>query len=147
MAGDSQNMVGGVNIKDCAAGGDGVATSAAQCTPGAKLGNVRSGATSNYKPGAAELNMIQDNVPFSTSRRGVDIAAPIGPGVIGSGPVSVARTTPQVTGNGVVTVPKGGPYTITNQPSLFTSPFEEYVKLLIKSELAEQGVPTNEPFQ
>lgn len=146
-AGDSQNMVGGVNIKDCAAGGDGVATSAAQCTPGAKLGNVRSDATSKYKPSAAELNMIQDNVPFSTTRKGVDIAAPIGTGVIGSGPVSVARTTAQVTGNGVVAGAKGGPYTITNQPNLFTSPFEEYVKLLIKSELAAEGVPTNEPFQ
>jgi hypothetical protein len=140
-------MVGGVNIKDCAAGGDGVATSAAQCTPGAKLGNVRSDATSKYKPSAAELNMIQDNVPFSTTRKGVDIAAPIGTGVIGSGPVSVARTTAQVTGNGVVAGAKGGPYTITNQPNLFTSPFEEYVKLLIKSELAAEGVPTNEPFQ
>jgi hypothetical protein len=47
-----------------------------------------------------------------------------------------------------VVVPKqGGPYEITNQPGLFTSPFEEYVKVLIKSELVAGGVPINEPFQ
>jgi len=130
-------MVGGVNIKDCAAGGDGVATSASQCTPGAKLGNVIS-EKSGSKNIAAGMNSVQDN-------RAVDIAAATRSG---AGPVSGAKTGSRVTGNGVVRPYGGGnsgPYTITNQPNLFTSPFEEYVKLLIKSELVEQGVPTNEP--
>jgi len=148
-AGDSENTIGGVNIKDCAAGGDGVATSASQCAPGAKLGNVRSAKTSNYRPGAAELNVIQDNTALSNSGRDLDLTGSVGAGVIGSGPVSAAKTTKEVTGNGVVTIPRstGGPYTFTNQPNLFTSPFEEYVKVLIRSELANGGIPTNEPFQ
>ena len=143
---DSANVVGGVRLADCAAGADGVATSAMQCVPGAKLGNVRS-ERGNYKPGAGELNMIGDNTAISDSAKGVDIA---GSGVISSGPVTAPKTTSQISGNGVVRpvgATGGGPYTITNQPSLFTSPFEEYVKVLIKSELAAGGVPTNEPFQ
>jgi len=149
-AGDSQNVIGGVNTRDCAAGGDGVATSASQCTPGAKLGNVRSDKNSNYKPGAAELALAQDNAALSDNGRNLDITGSIGAGVIGSRPVSAATTTTQVSGNGVVRpvgATGGGPYTITNQPGLFTSPFEEYVKVLIKSELAADGIPTNEPFQ
>jgi len=146
--GDSKNVVGGVNIKDCAAGGDGVATSGFQCTPGAKLGNIRS-EKSNYKPGAAELALAQDNTAVSSIGMGLDITGSIGAGVIGSKPVSAAKTTKEVTGNGVVTTlgKQGGPYTITNQPGLFTSPFEEYVKVLIKSELVADGFPINEPFQ
>jgi len=144
-AGDSAKVVGGVRLADCAAGGDGVATSAMQCVPGAKLGNIRS-ERGDYKPGAAELNMIEDNTVTSVPGKNVDVA---GKGVIGSGPVTAPKTTSQVSGNGVVRPvgATGGPYAITNQPSLFTSPFEEYVKVLIKSELAAGGVPTNEPFQ
>ena len=148
-AGDSEITMGGVNIKDCAAGGDGVATSASQCAPGAKLGNMRSPKSSAYKSGAAQPNLAQDNKAVSDVAKGVDIAASIGAGVIGSGPVSAAKTTAEITGNGVVTTPKarGGPYMFTNQPNLFTSPFEEYVKVLIRSELANGGIPSNEPFQ
>ena len=145
-AGNSAMVIGGVRVSDCAGGGDGVATSAAQCTPGAKLGNVRSARTSDYRPSAAELALIQDDGLDSNDPRSVDIAGSVPPGVIGTGPVSAATTTTQVTGNGVVR-PVGGPYTFTNQPGLFTSPFEEYVKVLIKSELAESGIPTNEPFE
>ena len=149
-AGDSTTVIGGVRVADCAKGANGVATSAAQCTPGAKLGNVRSERTSTYKPGEAELNLIQDNTADSNSGRDLDLTGSIGAGVIGAGPVTAAKTTAEVTGNGVVRpvgATGGGPYTVTNQPSLFTSPFEEYVKVLIKSELAESGIPTNEPFK
>ena len=142
---DNTNLAGEVNKKDCAAGIDGVATSERQCAPGAKLGNVRS-EQSDYKPTAAELELIQDDGAQSTSGLNVNIAGSIGAGVIGSRPVSTA-TTSQATGNGVVPARQGGPYTITNQPGLFTSPFEEYVKVLIKSELASDGIPINEPFQ
>ena len=142
-AGDTDTIIGGVNIKDCAGGIAGVATSAGQCAPGAKLGNVRSEA-GNYKPSASELDLIQSNLPDSEAGRGLNLQGS-GVGVIGSKPVSPA-TTSQVTGNGVAP-PRGGPYTFTNQPNLFTSPFEEYVKVLIRSQLAAEGVPMNEPFQ
>jgi len=145
--GDSQNVRGGVNLKDCAAGGDGVATSLAQCVPGAKLKNVRS-ERGNYKPGLAELNLAQDNTVDSKSGYDLNLEGSIGTGVIGSRPISAATTTTQVSGNGVVNVPgTKNPYTLTNQPGLYTSPFEEYIKVLIKSELAGGGIPTNEPFQ
>ena len=147
MSGDSEDMIDGVSTRDCAAGGKGVATSAQQCIPGATLGNVRS-ERGNYKPGTAELNLAQDNVPDFNSALNVDITGSIGAGVIGSRPVSTVKTTKEVTGNGVVTTPgKQNPYTITNQPNLFTSPFEEYVKVLIRSELTADGIPINEPFQ
>jgi hypothetical protein len=149
-SGDSENIVGGVNIRDCAAGGDGVATSASQCAPGAKLGNVRSAKTSTYRASEDELNRIQDNTALGEGdpERQLDLRGSVGPGVIGAGPVSAAKTS-EVTGNGVVPIPRssGGPYTFTNQPNLFTSPFEEYVKVLIRSEMANGGMPTNEPFQ
>jgi len=146
----TQNVIKGVNIKDCAGGGDGVATSASQCAPGAKLGLVRS-ESGVYTPTDAELNMAQDNTALSDSGRDVNLQGS-GRGVIGAGPVSPATTTPQVTGNGVVTTPttsqaRGGPYKFTNQPDLHTSPFEAYLKVLIKSELAAEGVPLTEPFQ
>jgi hypothetical protein len=128
----------------------GVATSTGQCTPGAKLGNVRS-ERGDYKPSADQLGMTQSNDWVDTWPK-VDIQGSRwggGPGVLGSSPVSAATTTSQVTGNAVVRPvgAQGGPYSITNQPDLFTSPFEEYVKVLIKSELAATGIPTNEPFQ
>ncbi len=137
---------GKVRETDCAGGIGGVATSGAQCTPGAKLGNVRS-ERGDYKPSADQLGMTQSNEWVDTWPK-VDVQGS-GVGVIGSSPVSAAKTTSQVTGNAVVRPlgAQGGPYSITNQPDLFTSPFEEYVKVLIKSQLAESGIPTNEPFQ
>jgi len=143
---DGANIDGGVRLADCAAGARGVATSATQCIPSKQFGNVRS-EDGKYKPTDAELTMIGDNTAISDAGWDVDVA---GSGVIGSGPVTAPKTTSEVSGNGVVRpvgATGGGPYKITNQPSLFTSPFEEYVKVLIKSELASQGVPTNEPFQ
>lgn len=138
----------GVKLSDCKAGLDGVATYPGQCAPGKKLGNVRS-ESGKYKPGQSQLDMISENTALLDIGKGVDIAGS-GVGVIGSKPVTAPKTT-QVSGNSVVPGAAGGraggPYTITNQPNLFTSPFEEYVKVLIKSELAESGIPTNEPFQ
>jgi len=148
------DRTGNVRETDCAGGISGVATSGAQCTPGAKLGNVRS-ERGDYKPSADELGMTQSNDWVDTWPKvdvqgsGIGSRWAGGPGVLGSSPVSAAKTTSQVSGNAVVRPlgAQGGPYSITNQPNLFTSPFEEYVKVLIKSELAESGIPTNEPFQ
>ena len=143
---ETQDIIGGVNVKDCAGGANGVATSLAQCTPGAKLGNVRL-ESGIFSPTAAELDMAQDNTATSNAGLGVDLQGS-GTGVIGKGPVSAAKTTSQISGNGVVTPgARGGPYTFTNQPDLYTSPFEAYMKVLIKSELAAEGVPLAEPFQ
>ena len=39
------------------------------------------------------------------------------------------------------------PATVRHDPKLGDAPLESYVKMLVASELAAQGVPTNEPFQ
>jgi hypothetical protein len=41
----------------------------------------------------------------------------------------------------------GNPATGGNPTGLGDAPLESYVKMLVSSELASQGVPTNEPFQ
>jgi hypothetical protein len=45
----------------------------------------------------------------------------------------------------VVTSVKPTPY--VPQPGLFTSSFDEYIKGMVRSELAAEGVPLNEPFK
>jgi len=127
---------------DCAA--DGVATSASQCVPGAKLGNVRS-EKNKYTPGLDELNLAQDNTALGG--RELNVAGSYG-GATGAGntPVSGAKTYTTLSGNGVVTPANPLSYGITNTPDL-SSPLESYVKLLVRSELASEGIPTNEPFQ
>jgi len=72
-----------------------------------------------------------------------------GPRGAGSGAVSPPRTSRYVSGNAVVrrygdsSVPGG----ISRSVDLAASPLEDYVKLLVRSELASEGIPMNEPFQ
>jgi hypothetical protein len=72
-----------------------------------------------------------------------------GPRGTGAGAVTAPRTTRYVSGNAVVrrygdsSVPGG----ISRSADLSASPLEDYVKLLVRSELASEGVPMNEPFQ
>ena len=67
----------------------------------------------------------------------------------GAGAVSPPSTSMYATGNGVVrrygasgARPNGADPTDIN-----ASPLESYVKMLVNSQLASQGVPMNEPFQ
>lgn len=136
-------------VSDCEE--DGVATSASQCTPGATLGNVRAETNryntgpGEYEPSLDELNLVQDNTALGG--RSLNVAGSYG-GATGAGstPVSPPRTYTTLSGNGVVTPANPLSYGITNTPDL-SSPIESYVKLLVRSELASQGIPTNEPFQ
>lgn len=131
---------------DCTA--DGIATSDTQCNPGAKLGNVRS-ESSDYKPGADELNLAQDN--SALSGLDMDIAGSKGAGVLGTGSGAVSPPTlyTTVSGNGLVrrVGQSSVPFGISKSADLQASPLEDYIKLLVRSQLASEGVPTNEPFQ
>ena len=124
---------------------DKMATSLSQCAPGAVLGNRRP-ENSDYRPGANELNMAQNNSALAGNELNVagSYSGPIG---AGNGPVSAAASGLALPfGNGmVVTNPSAAPG-LTNAADL-ASPLESYVKLLVRSELASEGIPMNEPFQ
>jgi hypothetical protein len=127
---------------------DGMAISNTQCNPGAKLGNVRS-ERGDYKPGDDELNLAQDNSALSGLE--MDIAGSKGAGVLGtgSGAVSPPKLYTTVSGNGLVrrVGQSSVPFGISKSADLQASPLEDYVKLLVRSELASEGIPMNEPFQ
>jgi hypothetical protein len=67
----------------------------------------------------------------------------------GGGAVSPPKTSKYVSGNGVLRPygATGARATGGNPTGLGDAPLESYVKMLVSSELAAQGVPTNEPFQ
>jgi len=126
---------------------DGFLTSASQCTPSPRqMGNMRD-ESGNYRPGAAELGMTGDNTALFGNN--IDLASQGGSVIgTGSGAVSAARTWTTASGNGNV-VPLGArmPSSMWNSGDLYANPLESYVKLLVRSELASEGVPVNEPFQ
>lgn len=152
---------------------DGIATSNIECNPGVTeaalaaagslpawlrprrlasvgdiLGNVRS-ELGDYKPGDDELNLAQDNSALSGLE--MDIAGSKGAGVLGtgSGAVSPPKLYTTVSGNGLVrrVGQSSVPFGISKSADLQASPLEDYVKLLVRSELASEGIPMNEPFQ
>lgn len=66
-----------------------------------------------------------------------------------TGPVSPATSYSNVTAPGVAR-PVGAssvPASVRHDPALGDAPLESYVKMLVNSQLAAQGIPTNEPFQ
>jgi len=130
---------------------DGVAVSAAQCAPGAQLGGkISEGSGLNpYKRvqmpltgvGMAQTDLLggnELNVPPYSGARGA-----------GAGAVSPPSTSRYATGNGVLRPygASGARANGANPTGLDDSPLESYVKMLVNSQLAEQGIPTNEPFQ
>ena len=129
---------------------DGVATSAGQCAPGAKLGGAQDitvknrgdDPTKDELASAANSGLLggnELNVPGNYS----------GPRGAGDGAVSPPKLSNYVSGNAVLqrVGASGVPITAVNPTGLGAAPFETYVKMLVSSELAEQGIPTNEPFQ
>ena len=72
-----------------------------------------------------------------------------GPRGAGDGAVSPPKLSNYVSGNAVLRRfgNTGGPPSAKNATGLGDAPFETYIKMLVSSELAEQGIPTNEPFQ
>ena len=127
-----------------------VATSTSQCVPNASQlspGLVETQARRARDPSRTSLNMAADSGLLG----GNELNAPPynGPRGTGAGAVTAPRTTRYVSGNAVVrrygdsSVPGG----ISRSADLSASPLEDYVKLLVRSELASEGVPMNEPFQ
>jgi len=118
---------------------DNISTSATQC-PGAvpqlpPIPKTPEGSTA-VGPTAADIASAQDNgsgiqtVPKVTS------------------PVSPAPSYSVVTAPGVArTIGSSSVPATANSTGLGDAPLESYVKMLVNSQLATQGVPTNEPFQ
>jgi hypothetical protein len=92
-------------------------------------------------PTAAELYAAQNsgNLDQATSPTGG----------AGDKPVSPAPSYTHVTAPGVARAigSSSVPASAANPTGLGDSPLESYVKMLVNSQLAAQGVPTNEPFQ
>jgi hypothetical protein len=103
----------------------------------------------DYKPDEKELNLAQDNSALSGLE--MDIAGSKGAGVLGTGDgaVSPPKLYTTVSGNGLVrrVGQSSVPFGISKSADLQASPLEDYVKLLVRSELASEGIPMNEPFQ
>jgi hypothetical protein len=67
----------------------------------------------------------------------------------GDGAVSPTQSYSIVSAPGVAR-PAGAssvPATVRHETGMSDAPLESYVKMLVNSQLAAQGVPTNEPFQ
>jgi hypothetical protein len=81
----------------------------------------------------------------------MDIAGSKGGGIrgTGGGAVSPPKLYTTVSGNGLVrrVGQSSVPFGISKSADLQASPLEDYVKLLVRSELASEGIPMNEPFQ
>jgi hypothetical protein len=130
---------------------DGVATSESQCVAGRTLGRqISEGSGLNpYKRvempltgvGMAQTNLLggnELNVPPYSGATGA-----------GAGAVSPPSTSMYATGNAVVRRygASGARPNGANPTDVDDSPLESYVKMLVNSQLASQGVPMNEPFQ
>ena len=111
---------------------DDMATSESQCSAGAvpQLPPVSTG------PSRADLDAAQNSGMLSPT------------GGAGDKPVSPAPTYSVVTAPGVARAigSSSVPASAANPTGLGDAPLESYVKMLVNSQLAAQGVPTNEPF-
>jgi len=120
----------------------------ARCSPGQSLGNVISedNLDRDLEPTDAELSAAQNNVlSGNPDWNSVTYAGARG---AGSGPVSRSTSYTTVSGNGVVR-PLGAssiPTTAVNSTGLGIAPLDAYVRMLVRSELASEGIPTIEPF-
>lgn len=66
----------------------------------------------------------------------------------GDGPVSSGNSSSYISGNGVIrSITDQSIRGLNNSPDLTQSPVENYVRMLVRSELASEGIPTIEPFQ
>jgi hypothetical protein len=66
----------------------------------------------------------------------------------GDGAVSPGKTSQYISGTGVVrSITDESIRGLNNSPDLTQSPIENYVRMLVRSELASEGIPIIEPFQ
>ena len=127
-----------------------MATSAGQCAPGAKLGGAQEITVKNRGDDPTKKEL--DRAANSGLLPGNELNVPgnyRGPRGAGDGAVSPPKTSNYVSGNAVLrrVGASGVPITAVNATGLGAAPFETYIKMLVSSELAAQGIPTNEPFQ
>ncbi len=135
------------NATECEA--DNIADSVAKCSPGPGLPAPVDHRTAP-DPSATELAMVQTNDANISvgGEKALDVqtnnvrSQGSGPGAVSPPKRYTAVSAPGVwrplsQGN-----PQGGDAT-----AIDASPLESYVKMLVNSQLAEQGIPTNEPFQ
>lgn len=120
-------------------------TSPFQCPSQQGGGGITSRSeSSTYLPSSGQLASIQSNELGGAT----DLATQTIFGNDLSGAVTPPRTTTVVGGPGVVkrvgTTSRGIVYP---DPTQGDHPFEDYIQMLVRSELAGQGVPLNEPFQ
>lgn len=127
-------------VNTCSA--DDLATSSSQCSPATMLSTSSDTAP---KPTAANLSAAQDSGIVDRAA-GLNLSALQN---LGDGAVSPMQSYKIVSAPGVAR-PAGAssiPATVRKDPALGDAPLESYVKMLVNSQLAAQGVPTNEPFQ
>lgn len=117
-------------VSTCSA--DDMATSDSQCSAG----------TVAHLPPVSEGPTKAD---ISSAQNGGDLS----PGGAGDKPVSPAPSYSHVTAPGVARLigSSSVPASAANPTGLGDAPLESYVKMLVNSQLAAQGVPTNEPFK
>jgi len=66
----------------------------------------------------------------------------------GDGAVSPGESSEYISGNGVIrSITDQSIRGLNNSPDLTQSPIENYVRMLVRSELASEGIPIIEPFQ
>jgi len=120
-----------------------IASSESQCT----ASSIQHLPTSSTEPTLSDLASAQNsgnlssdyNMPLQTNTVRPDTGKPVSP----------ATEYTMITAPGVAR-PVGAssiPATVRNEMGYDKSPIETYVKMLVTSQLAAQGIPTNEPFQ
>jgi hypothetical protein len=135
-----------IAAKDLNCAIDDIATSTSQCVPGKTLPNLRLDTRTAGDPTAADLARAQDSGLLG----GNELNAPagyLGATGAGSGAVSPPKTYNTVSGNGVVRHLGDSSIPVTAVNSYTGNPLDDYIKMIVRSQLAAQGVPTNEPFQ
>lgn len=125
---------------------DKVATSTTQCVPGATLPNLLLDTRTAADPTADELAMAQDSGLLG----GNELNTPgnySGDKGAGDKPVSPPRTYNTISGNGVVRRLGDSAIPVTAVDSSTGNPLDNYIRNMVRSELAAEGVPMNEPFK
>jgi hypothetical protein len=137
---------GVANATECEA--ENIADSVGKCSPGPGLPAPVDHRTAP-DPSATELSMVQTNdANFGVGIKPIDVQTnDVRSAGSGAGAVSPPKRYTAVSAPGVWRPlsqgnPQGG-----NATAIDASPLESYVKMLVNSQLAEQGIPTNEPFQ
>lgn len=125
---------------------DEVATSASQCVPGQTIPKGGLDARTAADPTDEELARAQDSGLLGGNELNAP-AAYLGATGTGAGAVSPPTTYNTVSGNGVVRRLGDSSIPVTAVDSSTGNPIDNYIKMIVRSQLAAQGVPTNEPFQ